>query len=377
MLSSAARAMCAAVDPRVSPRIAPRAYGSQCGLPSPGERRHQVDAAVVGDARRERLDVGRRPDDAEPVAQPLHHRAGDEDAAFQRVLGVRSRCGTPPWSAACCASGTGRSPGVHQHEAAGAVGILGHAGRRCSAGRTARPAGRPPCRRSGCGRRGYRPWLSATRPLDALTSGSICRGTRNKSQQFLVPAAGVDVEEQRARGVGLVGDVRRAARELPDEPGIDRAERELARLAPPRARPARCRVSTRAWCRKNRRRAPARSSPSRAPRGRAPSARRRRPPCAGPARRSRCRPARPVARSHTTVVSRWLVMPIAATSRALMPGARDGLARDRDLRRPDLLRVVLDPARLRKMLGEFLLRHRANGARRVENDGARTGRALV
>ena len=30
---------------------------------------------------------------------------------------------------------------------------------------------------------------------------------------------------------------------------------------------------------------------------------------------------RPVARSHTTVVSRWLVMPIAVTSRAPMPAA--------------------------------------------------------
>src|SRR5436190_13354970 len=35
MLSNAARARCFAVTPRVSPRIAPRAYESQCGAPSP------------------------------------------------------------------------------------------------------------------------------------------------------------------------------------------------------------------------------------------------------------------------------------------------------------------------------------------------------
>ena len=37
--------------------------------------------------------------------------------------------------------------------------------------------------------------------------------------------------------------------------------------------------------------------------------------CAGPARRSRCAPAGRCARSHSTVVSRWLVMPIAAIGR--------------------------------------------------------------
>jgi len=35
MASSAARARCPAVVPRVIPAISPRAYGSQCGAPSP------------------------------------------------------------------------------------------------------------------------------------------------------------------------------------------------------------------------------------------------------------------------------------------------------------------------------------------------------
>ena len=53
-----------------------------------GERGHEVDAAAVGHRRRQRLDLGRLRDDAEPVAQPLDHRAADEDAAFERVLGL-------------------------------------------------------------------------------------------------------------------------------------------------------------------------------------------------------------------------------------------------------------------------------------------------
>ena len=50
---------------------------------------------------------------------------------------------------------------------------------------------------------------------------------------------------------------------------------------------------------------------------------------------------------------------------------------DADLRRPDFLRVVLDPAGLRKDLCELLLRDRADGAVVIEDDGARTGRALI
>src|SRR5215470_5060016 len=43
-----------------------------------------------------------------------------------------------------------------------------------------------------------------------------------------VPAPGVDVVEQSPRRVGRVGRVNGAARELPDEPGIDGPERQLA-----------------------------------------------------------------------------------------------------------------------------------------------------
>ncbi len=64
----------------------------------------------------------------------------------------------------------------------------------------------------------------------------------------------------------------------------------------------------------------------------------------------------PVARSHTTVVSRWLVMPIAAMSLALTFGLLQRLAAGRYRRGPDVLRLVLDPARGRKMLREFGLR---------------------
>ena len=53
------------------------------------------------------------------------------------------------------------------------------------------------------------------------------------------------------------------------------------------------------------------------------------------------------------------------------------LTRDGKLALPDLVRVVLDPARLGEILGEFLLRHRADHALAVEEDTAVRGRARV
>ena len=48
-----------------------------------------------------------------------------------------------------------------------------------------------------------------------------------------------------------------------------------------------------------------------------------------------------------------------------------------DLRRPDLLRIVLDPAGLRKDLLELALRDAGDGAVVIEEDGARAGGALI
>ena len=83
---------------------------------------------------------------------------------------------------------------------------------------------------------------------------------------------------------------------------------------------------------------------------------------------------RPLARSQTSVVSRWLVMPMAA----IAPGARParsmrGAAGGGDAR-PDVVRVVLDPARLREVLRELLLRggDHSPGARRRRWPGSRS-----
>ncbi len=50
-----------------------------------------MDAAGVVDARRERLGLGRRADETEPVPQPLHGRAAREHRPFERVAVGRGR----------------------------------------------------------------------------------------------------------------------------------------------------------------------------------------------------------------------------------------------------------------------------------------------
>src|SRR5437660_1363237 len=47
-------------------------------------------------------------------------------------------------------------------------------------------------------------------------------------QEVIVPVEGVDVEEECARGIGVVGDVCASAREPPDQERIDCAEEQLA-----------------------------------------------------------------------------------------------------------------------------------------------------
>ena len=85
MASTTARARWARLVPRVMPTIVPRAYGSHHGLPRPVNAGTTYTPPVSGTDLRERPDLGRVGDDAEPVAQPLDRRAGDEDGAFERV----------------------------------------------------------------------------------------------------------------------------------------------------------------------------------------------------------------------------------------------------------------------------------------------------
>ena len=169
----------------------------------------------------------------------------------------------------------------------------------------------------------------------------------------------------------------RSAGEIPQHPGVHRAERELAVLGALAGARRRCRAATSASGPRSRSTAAARRARAG---GRRPARRRARARagrCACPARRSRCGSARPLSRSHTTVVSRWLVMPIAARSPACGVGLRERAADHLARAPPDLARVVLDPAGLRRDLLVLALIDRDDPAVAVEQDEAAARRALV
>ena len=91
MPSSVARAMCARVVPRVRPVIDAARVGPPVRRAEAGERGDDDHAAGVRDLARERLDLGRLLEQAEPVAQPLHRGAGDERGALERVAQLAAR----------------------------------------------------------------------------------------------------------------------------------------------------------------------------------------------------------------------------------------------------------------------------------------------
>ena len=188
--------------------------------------------------------------------------------------------------------------------------------------------------------------------------------------QFVVPFAAMDVEQKRARRVGRVGGVDFAAGKPPEQETIDCAESQPARRRGLRA-PRHGRAARRSWWQRNTGRAAALYAPRSRASCPAPAAPHRRRRCGGPARRWRCGSACPVARSQTMVVSRWLVMPMAATSLRSSAGLGHRVAHGCERRLPDFLRIVLDQARRRIDLPEFLLRRSRPASARRSNRIAR------
>ena len=253
--------------------------------------------------------------------------------------------------------------GVHQHEAAGAVGVLDHARAERSAGRTAPPADRPRCPRSGCARpAGHRRSPRSRRSTRRTSRQHRARDVRRAASSSSSQSPRVDVEQQRARRVARVRDVRCAAGQFPDQPAC--------RSCRTRVRPLRARA-----------RAPGTLSSiqrSFVPEKYASSTR----PVF--ARESRLQAARfqliaktcraPVL-PHDRVAYGLAGRAVPHDRRLALIGnadggdvARgdsgpcDGLGCHADLGCPDFVRVVLDPARLREYLAKLLLRNRLDRA---------------
>ncbi len=181
--------------------------------------------------------------------------------------------------------------GVEEQEVAGAVGVLRLAHREAGLAEERRLLVAEVA--------GHRDALDGG---DAGLAVDLARGVdlgqhrprhADRVQQLVVPVERGQVHQQRAAGVGHVGDVQPAvdaAGQVPDDPGVHVAEQELARAGPGPRRPRRCRGSSAPWGRRSRSRSAGRSWPGSGPGRRRPSACCRSGRCGCPARRSRCRP---------------------------------------------------------------------------------------
>ena len=138
-----------------------------------------------------------------------------------------------------------------------------------------------------------------------------------------------------------------AAGEVPDQPRVDRAERQVVVDGMSRSASSHSNLMPR--------------STGRAPARCVSRTSGRRPPAASSSHRAAVRRScqtiavpygSPVERFQATTVSRWLVMPIAATVSPAPTRSTTSASVGRH-RCPDLVGVVLDPAGLREVLGEL------------------------
>ena len=102
-------------DEVLAPRTARQARDQAARVRRPvrraeaGQRGDEVDAVVSRRPTRQRLGLGGVRDEPEPVAQPLHRRARDEDGALERVDGRRARRAATAAVASTPSAGSGRA----------------------------------------------------------------------------------------------------------------------------------------------------------------------------------------------------------------------------------------------------------------------------
>ncbi len=206
--------------------MAARASELQVRRPEPGERRYQIDPAIVLHRPRETLRFGDVADQAEPVLEPFDRRGGIIDEALDRVGSPtvdhpgdrrhRAPFGEPEGIA-----------DVQQHRGSRAERGLGHAGPEAALGeqRRLRIAHDPPDR----DRRGEGALDVGRAELGRALPNLGQRPHRHVEQaaQPLVPAQAADVEQQRAAGVGVISREHRPAGEAINQVRVDGADQSI------------------------------------------------------------------------------------------------------------------------------------------------------
>ena len=218
--------------------------------------------------------------------------------------------------------------------------------------------------------------VSASGPRELTGCGSISRGTSEHREHLVVPFAVLEVEHHRARRVGVVGDELGAARQLIDQPRIDRAEAELA------ARAARAQFGflveqpLELGARRSTDRSPGRCAATLRPRARAGRRKCRR--CGGIARRSRDARGRPTATlPHHEGLALIGDADRRRSRRPTLSRRAIASSRQRDDRAIDFLGIVLDPSGLRIVLPNLGVGTPADSPARIDDEDGRAGGSLV
>src|SRR2546430_3499777 len=315
------------------------------------------------------------PQEPKTVAQPLNRGAGDEHAALERIRRAaadppRNRREEPP------RRGHPRGSRVEQHEASGAIGILGRAGR----------VARLPEKRRLLVARDPGDRHAAREPAEVRGVAEGARGTENRRQHgardpeelqhLVVPVPRLEVQAERSRGVARVRGVHAATGELPEEPRVHRAECQLAALGS--GARARDRIEE-----------PADLGAGEVGVEDEPGAflHKRLDPLGAQAVTDRRRPSalpddRAVdGRSRCTIPEDGRLALVGDPDRRHL-GATDARLRERGPRRaldrrPDLLGIVLDPARLREILRQLGVAAGEDAAVGIDDQRRRASRALV
>ena len=169
------------------------------------------------------------------VPEPLDRGAGHEDGALQGVSHLSIQA--PGDGGHQAVPGKDRLvAGVHQQEAAGAVGVLDVALLEAGLAEQGRLlVSRRAGDRDRAGEEG-----ALRLPVDLGGRPDLREHAGRDVQELqdlVVPLQRVDVEQHGPGGVGIIRHMDAALRQLPDQPGLDRAEKQLA-LSPPFLAPA-------------------------------------------------------------------------------------------------------------------------------------------
>ena len=200
------------------------------GRAQAGKSGHQKDSCRIRDALGDLLALGGGRDQLHFIPEPLHRSAAHEYAALQGISGLAIQ---PPRHGGqqAVAAFYRRVARVHQHEAAGAIGVFHHARRKAALSEQRRVLIARHSRHGNGPSENFRAQVAhhmgAVHHLGQHGPGDVQHG-----EQLVIPCLGVDVEQHGASGVGSVGHVGPPLHQIPAKEAVHRTEAQLAPLRP-------------------------------------------------------------------------------------------------------------------------------------------------